>query len=152
MTEIDFEALTADSSSCAGPGNGFTPNLDNPLVIQGVTFSDSPCLDLAVDGEPFDQKILLRAGNGMIELPLDGGVKLSSSGALLRILCLCLDEFEVMATDGSGATLTINGKGEGNNPVFAGFTSGYGISKIEIPGTSPSFVVIASFIFETPTP
>ena len=56
------------------------------------------------------------------------------------------------ATDGSGATLTINGTGDPSNPLFAGFTSGHGITKIEIPGTSASGVVIASFRFETPGP
>ena len=150
VTEIDFESLTAESSSCAGVGNDFTPNLDNPLVIQGVTFSDSPCLDLAVDSQPSDQKILLRAGNGLIELPLDGASKPSSNGALLRIASLNTANVEVKATDGSGASLVIAGTGDPGNPLFAGFTSGHGITQVKIPVTSPSGVVIASFFFETP--
>ncbi len=152
VTEIDFESLTAEASSCPGVQNGFSANLDNPLVIQGVTFSDSPCLELAIDGQPSDQKILLRAGNGLIELPLDGASKPSSNGALLQIFSFNTSNFEVKATDGSGATLTINGTGDPSNPLFAGFTSGHGITKIEIPGTSASAVVISSFRFETSGP
>ena len=150
VTEIDFEALPADASSCGTLINNFTANLDNPLVTEGVTFSDSPCLELAFNGPLLDNEMFLNPGTGMIELPLDGGGKPRSSGALLRILGIGTANFQVRATDGVLDTLTIDGTGDGNNPVFAGFTSGHGIKMIEVVSTSGGPLAMSSFIFETP--
>ena len=145
VTEIDFEALPPDADSCGDP-----PNLDNPLVTQGVTFSDGSCLSLGFNGGLNDNEMFLNPGTGMIDLPLDGDGKPKSSGALLRILGMGTANFQVRATDGVLDTLTIDGTGDGNNPVFAGFTSGHGIKFVEVVSTSGGPLVLSSFTFETP--
>ena len=154
VTEIDFEGLPHLASSCpADPF--FSPDLTNPLVIQGVTFrDDGGCLGTGFNALINDNELFIASGpgRGMIELPLDAFGKPKSNGALLRILDMGPDEtFQVRATDGSGATLSIDGTGDGNNPVFAGFTSGHGIRKIEVL-LATFDLVLSSFIFETPAP
>ena len=154
VTEIDFEGLPHNADGCpASPF--FAPDLTNPLVIQGVTFrDDGGCLGTGFNASINDNELFISPGpgRGMIELPLDAFGNPRSNGALLRIIDMgAAEDFQVRATDGSGATLTIDGTGDGDNPVFAGFTSGNGIKKIEVLRATFD-LVLSSFTFETPTP
>ncbi len=154
VSEIDFESLPHNADSCP-ESPLFAPDLTNPLVIQGVTFRDPVgCLGTGFNAPLNDNLLFISSGpgRGVIELPLDAFGNPKSNGALLVIRGMGPDEnFQVRATDGNLDTLAIDGTGDGDNLVFAGFTSGQGIKKIEVPLATFAFV-LSSFTFETPAP
>ena len=142
LTEIDFESLAPDGSSCGDIFFGTDPAFDNPLILEGVTFTEDTCLDTAFYGAGNDNLLILYPGSGLIELPAGSG------GGLLVILGMGTASFEVLANDGAGDGLSINGQGQGYDPVYAGFTSDSDITTIEVVSTSGGPIVISSFFFE----
>ena len=134
-TTIDFESLPHDASSCDA-----TPAFANPLNIQNVIFSDSPCLSTGFNATLNDNALFLNPEKGVIELPKHFAV-------LLVIEGMGAAGFEVAACDGIGQCAGIGGTGDLAGPVYAGFMSGADIVNIHVKATTGGPLVLSEFVF-----
>jgi hypothetical protein len=134
LTEIDFENLPPDASSCPiEPEQSVIPN---PLVLDGVTFTDPYCLVAGFCSSPTCQPdpdnpwggniVLALNPSGTIDFPSETG------GAMLEIQGIGDNPFEVQVTDFAGNTITASGQGVSFDVAFLGFISPNGIQRIEI--------------------
>ena len=117
--------------------------LANPLVIQGVSFQDDPCLVTGFNVAANSKGLVLNGPPAA--LPPRSVIIVGAGGAMLTIRNESAVPFEVVATDGLGDKLSIVGTTNNSGPTFAGFTSGAGIDKIEVLEGS---ILLTNFDFE----
>jgi hypothetical protein len=163
ISELDLEDLHPNGvctlSVCTDFIPGHPPTIPNPIVLDGVIFTESatPRSDFCssstcqIDPDnPLGNMRLFLSPGGTIDFPLGTG------GALMDIQGIGNVSFTVEVTDFVGGTLMANGQAVPNSPSYLGFTAPDGISRIELLSASGGTFKIAAVFFgellPTPTP
>jgi len=134
---VDFEGLPSNANSCgpdSTPSDSGGTTLDNPLVLEGVVFTDPFCLQTGFCSAPTCPEaniVLFLNQDGTIEFPEN--VK----GVLLRIEGMEDTPFALEVTDGKGRTEIVEGAGIGFGTAELGFRSGHGIARIRVARVGP---------------
>lgn len=129
LTEIDFEDLPRFGTTCPfGPPD---VELPDPLIIEGVVFNDSSCLETChCTPCSAGQMLLVVNRRGWIDFP-DGtgnvGLLFEGMGSVIYTL-----EVE----DHQGRVCSVTGQLPEYGPSFLGFSSSAGISQIRLGQTS----------------
>lgn len=132
LTTVDFEGLPWNGSSCTvDPENA----IDNPLVLEGVTFTDPYCLRTGYCSSP-----TCPSANIQLFLSQDATVTLppGTKGALLQIEGLGDVPFALEVVDGKGRTSSVTGVGVLYGTTVIGFKSGSGIASFRVARVGPT--------------
>jgi hypothetical protein len=133
---IDFENQPFNGSSNCRPGD-FCTVIDNPLVLEGVSFTDpsalrtgscsSPTCTPDPDNPEGDANIVLVLNpGGTIDFPAN------TRRAGMRIEGIGDNPFQIEITDAKGNTKRIDGAGVLFGSTFVGFGSAHGITRAEV--------------------
>jgi hypothetical protein len=133
LTTVDFENLPADASSC--PSLPFGARIDNPLIQDGVLFTDPSCLTSGYCSSPTcpTANIVLHLNQGAtIELPP------RNRGVLVQIEGMGGVPFVLEVEDRVGRTVSVDETGILFGTVVLGFRSAPGIARVRVARVGPT--------------
>lgn len=131
---IDFENLPADASSCPGPP-GPQEAIDNPLMLEGVTFTDPYCLHTGYCSSPTcptaNVALILNQG-ATIDLP--GRCR----GVVIQIEGIGNVPFALAVQDRGGAVTIVEDVGIPFGTLALELQSAVGIAQIRVERVGPT--------------
>ena len=133
LTTVDFEALPQNGSSC--PLDRLAAAIDNPLVLEGVVFTDASCLRSGFCSSP-------TCPTANIQLFLNQGATVMlparNRGVLVEIEGMGGTPFVLEVEDRGGRTVALEETGIPFGTLVLGFRSVRGIAQIRIAKVGPT--------------
>ena len=127
LTTVDFEALPQNGSSC--PRDRLAAAIDNPLVLEGVVFTDPYCLGTCFCSSPTcpgaNTQLFLNQG-ATVTLPA------GNRGVLVEIEGMGGTPFVLEVEDRVGRTVAVAETGIPFGTVVLGFRSAHGIAEVRV--------------------